>query len=196
MNKVVKSLFIFASGAALGYVIAGYKFKAEYEQIMQEDCARCNHNMRESLILPEEEARQKADEAKEKVDILEYSAKIRNNGYTDYSAKVEEEENTEEEEVDDSMGPYVISPEDFGELGYSEVNLTFFSDGVLADMDDEMVEDVEETVGFNSLNQFGNYEDDAVHVRDDRLKIDYEILKDHRTYKEAMKYRPRSPREE
>lgn len=195
MNKAIKNLFIFASGAALGYVIAGYKFKAEYEQIMQEDCARCNQNMRESLVLPEEEAREKADKAKEKVDIMEYSAKIRDNGYVDYSAKPEEEENTEEE-ADDSMGPYVISPEDFGELGYSEVNLTYFSDGILADMDDEMVEDVEETIGFNSLNQFGKYEDDAVHVRDDRLKIDYEILKDHRTYKEAMKYRPGSIREE
>lgn len=196
MNKAIKNLLIFASGAALGYVIAGYKFKAEYEQIMQEDCARCSQNTHESLVLPEEEARQKADEAKEKDDILAYASKIRNNGYTDYSAKVEVEENTEEEEVDDSMGPYVISPEDFGELGYSEVNLTFFSDGVLADMDDEMVEDVEGTIGFNSLNQFGKYEDDAVHVRDDRLKIDYEILKDRRTYAEAMKYRPSSPREE
>lgn len=193
MSKSIKNLLIFISGAAMGSIVTNHMLKTKYEQIAQEEIDSVKEVFYKNNILPKEEARKKADEAKDKVDILEYSAHLREGGYVNYSTNTEEKT---EEEVDDSMSPYVISPEDFGELGYSEVNLTYYSDGVLADMDDEMVEDVEETVGFNSLNQFGKFEDDAVHVRDDRLKIDYEILKDNRTYKEAMKYRPGKPREE
>lgn len=90
-----------------------------------------------------------------------------------------------------SNKPYVISPEEFGEgEEYEKISLTYYADQVLADENDELVEDVEGAVGFESLTHFGEYEDDSVFVRNDRLKCDYEILLDQRTYSDVVKTRP------
>lgn len=85
--------------------------------------------------------------------------------------------------------PYVIPPEDFGEKDdYSTESLVYFKDGVLADDMDHRIEDVEAMVGVESLNHFGEYEDDSVFVRNDRLKIDFEILLDERVYADVPKH--------
>ena len=42
---------------------------------------------------------------------------------------------------------------------------------------DELVEDIEGTVGVENLKQIGKYEEDALHVRNDELKTDFEILR-------------------
>lgn len=76
--------------------------------------------------------------------------------------------------------PYVIAPSEFGENGYETISLRYYSDGLLADDMDEVIENIDETVGADSLNHFGEYEDDSVFVRNDRLKVDYEILLDNR----------------
>lgn len=79
--------------------------------------------------------------------------------------------------------PYIISPEEFGESGnYTQISLTYYSDGVLADDEDEIIEDIDDTVGEDFADHFGDYEDDSVFVRNDRLRCDYEILKDNRSY--------------
>ena len=52
--------------------------------------------------------------------------------------------------------------------------------------DTDIVDDPEKIVGFESLGHFGEYDDDAVYVRNDRLKCDYEILRDPRRYEEAL----------
>jgi hypothetical protein len=127
---------------------------------------------------------------------VEYAAKLRKQGYINYSDtdSLSEDSNVSEEEVDENMindKPYVISPDEFGEFyDYEKISLTYYADQVLADEDDELVEDIEETVGFESLNAFGEYEDDSVFVRNDRLKCDYEILLDQRKYSDVIKRRP------
>ena len=55
--------------------------------------------------------------------------------------------------------------------------MTLYSDGKLADDMDELVEDIEGTVGVENLKQIGKYEEDALHVRNDELKTDFEILR-------------------
>ena len=77
--------------------------------------------------------------------------------------------------------PYIITPDEFGDRedeGYDTVSLVYYSDGILTDDVDQLVEDVDDTVGLESLNHIGEYEDDSVFVRDERKKVDYEILKD------------------
>ena len=70
------------------------------------------------------------------------------------------------------------------------ISLTYYADGVLADENDEVIEDVEDAVGIDSLNRFGEYEDDSVFVRNDARKCDYEILLDQRTYSEVVEDMP------
>ena len=79
-------------------------------------------------------------------------------------------------------GPYVIPPEEYDENDYETESLTYYADGVLTDMYDNIIEDVEDTVGTDSLTHFGEYEDDSVFVRNDERQIDYEILLDSDKY--------------
>ena len=108
-----------------------------------------------------------------------------------YQAIVNENYNTEQTDREEGPEvkdkPYVIAPEEFGdgEYDYDLVSLTLYADGVLEDPNGDIIEDVEGTVGVDSLDHFGEYEDDSVFVRNDRLKTEYEILKDLRTSAEA-----------
>ena len=98
-----------------------------------------------------------------------------------------EENNKKEDEKDmaENADVYVIPPESFGEIGYETESLTYYADKVLVDEIGNVIKDIDNTVGINSLETFGEYEDDSVFVRNDILKKDYEILLDYRTYTDA-----------
>ena len=116
-------------------------------------------------------------------ELDDYKEKLEKFGYTQYSNSIP----SEKTEVDDTDKPYVIKPEDFGSIDeYEKVSLTYYSDGILADELDFVIEDVEDAVGKDSLNHFGEYEDDSVFVRNDRLECDYEILRDSRKYADVV----------
>ena len=77
--------------------------------------------------------------------------------------------------------PYVISPAEYGENDYEEIEMTYYADGVLAE-GKEIFDDPDEIVGPEALSSFGEYEEDAVYVRNDAKRCDYAILKDLRKY--------------
>ena len=110
---------------------------------------------------------------------------IKKCGYTNYSDVAA---NMEEEEMDDTREPYVIMPDQFSEYAdYDTISLTYYADGILASDDtDEIIEDIDDVVGEDSLNHFGEFEDDSVYVRNDERKCDYEILRNNRTYAEVV----------
>lgn len=178
MNK----LTMFIIGAATGSVVTWQYLKNKYEKIAQEEIESvkamfCKKN--ENYAETQEEPTDAKNSAKELTD---YASLLQKNGYTDYSNMT-----SKKEEDDDVEKPYVIPPEEFGELdGYNTVSLTYFADNVLVDDNNEIVDDVEGIIGFESLTHFGEYEDDSVFVRNDRLCCDYEILQDTRTYSEVL----------
>lgn len=194
MNKTI-NFMMFIVGAAIGSIVTWRYVEKKYEQIAQEEI----DSVKEVFAKREQEStenndviREKAFNAKEKPDIVEYAAKLREQGYTNYS-DVEPETNKEEvnEESMDIDIPYVIPPEEFGEFDdYEKIGLTYYADQVLTDDDDKLVEDIEDAVGFDSLKRFGEYEDDSVFVRNDRLKCDYEILLDQRKYSDVINRKP------
>lgn len=82
---------------------------------------------------------------------------------------------------------YVIPPKEFGEIeGYEKIDLTYTADGALLDDSDEPIENSEEIVGTEYMNHFGEYEDDAVYIRNDVRRCDYAILKEYRAYSETI----------
>lgn len=199
MNNKITSFMMFIFGAAVGSVATWQYIKKKYERIAQEEIDSVKETFSKLKDNESEEnnnARTIVERAKDKPSVVEYAAKLRKQGYTNYSYtdSLSEDSNVSEEEVDENMindKPYVISPDEFGEFyDYEKISLTYYADQVLADEDDELVEDIEETVGFESLNAFGEYEDDSVFVRNDRLKCDYEILLDQRKYSDVIKRRP------
>lgn len=195
MNKA-GSLFIFVAGAALGSFVTWKLLRDKYEQIVQDEInsvkevfAKKESCDNEESILAEE------SEHNEKPSIIEYAAKLRENGYTNYSDS-ENKAIVHKEENDSVPEPYVISPEEFGEFEeYDTVSLTYYADHVLADDNDDAIEDVDDVVGTKSLSHFGEYEDDSVFVRNDRLKCDYEILLDQRKFSDVRANNPHSMEE-
>ena len=186
MSKVT-NFAMFAMGAAVGSVITWHCVKKKYEQIAQEeiDSVKAVFMKKDpdmEVTVSETPHQAEPRKVEEKPSISEYAALLKNEGYTNYSGMGKEEQTSMNDK------PYVISPEEFGE--YEKISLTYYGDQVLADENDELVEDVEGAVGFESLTHFGEYEDDSVFVRNDRLKCDYEILLDQRTYSDVVKTRP------
>ncbi len=176
----------FVIGAAAGSLVTWHIAKKKYERIAQEEIdsvkvifkSHKEDRGQHRLTHP-------VDHDEEIVDgkgVLDYLEKVKESGYAGYPDR-------EKEAVDDMdkvERPYVIRPEEFGEYDdYEKISLTYYADGVLADDGDEPVEDVDEIVGIESLEHFGEYEDDSVFVRNDRLRCDYEILLDHSSYTEV-----------
>lgn len=175
MNKAT-GLFIFAMGAIIGSVVTWQYTKRLYEQRAQEEI----DSVAETISSVSEEETARVNIFEEKPDISQYVKMVKEANYisTDESSTAKN-------------GPYVISPDEFGELDeYEQISLTYYADQVLADDNEKMIKDVDYVVGVESLTHFGEYEDDSVFVRNDRLKCDFEILMDTRTYSEILKKRP------
>lgn len=86
------------------------------------------------------------------------------------------------------LEPYVISPDDYMSSEYTAKTLVYYADHVLADSDDDTrIDNPTMVVGRDALTSFGRYEDDSVYVRDDNLKIDYEIMRSEKDYADVVK---------
>ena len=177
MNNKVLYFVIFAAGAAIGFA-ASYKLvQKKYERIAQEEIESVKKTFKEYYDnnTINEETTDKNEETEKPAEENEDASKY-NKLASKYSSGA----------TKTTKGPYVIQPDDFGEYKeYSLVYLTYYSDGVLVDDDDNVIDDIENTVGSEALSSFGEYEDDAVHVRNEELENDYEIVLDSRKYSEV-----------
>ncbi len=179
------TVLAFMVGAGMGSICAWKLLKRKYERIVQEeiDSVKAAYATRESI----EKAGKCFLEGFH--DGIVKVAKERTQDNGDFKKYVSIIEDRKEEAFVEK--PYIISPEEFGEFEeYEKISLTYYADQVLADENDEEVDDVDEIVGGDSLTHFGEYEDDSVFVRNDRLKCDYEILLDQRNYSDVIRTMP------
>lgn len=185
MGDSVKNFMIFAAGAAIGSAVTWNFVKAKYEQIANEEIASVKdtyakklEEIRDREIENELGEDDEDDFYEEDTDEEEFSEGDMENYYDavrEYEHNDYDNSAQNELEVDK---PYVISPEEFGEFdNYEQISLTYYDDGYLADDMDDLVEDVEDIIGWELLNHIGEYEEDAIHIRNDSLKTDYEILR-------------------
>lgn len=135
----------------------------------------------------------KAKQATNKPSLTEYAKNIKS--YINYSDSENKEEVGSNGLKRISFKPNgsirVIEPEEFGEdEEYDQVSLTLYADGILADEDDRVISDVEGLIGKGSLDRIGEYEDDALHVKNEALKTYYEILEEERSYEKATGKKP------
>ena len=187
MSKL-SSVMIFTVGAAIGSVITWKLLETKYEKIVQEEIDSVKEVFARSYESnTDEEEGVEEDESEpvkvatvlhqaEKPDITDYAAMTRDLGYT---------EKKEETELDKSK-PYVIDPNDFGmEDDYNTESRLYHTDKFITDENFNLVNDIEDTIGFECLNTFGQYEEDAVYVRNELLKTDYEILRVDTAYEDV-----------
>lgn len=157
-------------------VIAYYKQKEDAESRIVK-IESFDTKIEESFVNVIEDVPWSSDEEKqeyeEKVNELEYSQ-----DEEDYTVNVEQSPV--------QIEPYVISPEEFGEFGNDVKSWTYYADFVLTDDLGEIVSEPENIIG-DALEHFGEYEDDCVHVRNENLEWDIEILKHEKTFTEINK---------
>lgn len=88
-----------------------------------------------------------------------------------------------EEEIRSQLAPgtpFIISEAEYQETeGFAQSTLTYYAgDKTLADERDQHIPDVDKTVGLDNLLRFGHGTGDArtVFVRNERLRVDFEVL--------------------
>ena len=215
----MKNFFTFVTGLVIGSVVTYVIVKDKFEKIAQEEIDSVKEVFgrrveKEADKKVEKIAKKEVEKIRKEYNKYDNLTK----NYTSYSKNETEENNDEEDEevcendeyevfcennediveldeierASDYDKPYIIEPQEFGALdGYSLITLYHYSDNVLADDCDELVEDLDDVVGEDYASHFGEYEDDCVYVRNDRLKADYEICRDLRKYSDVVWRSPR-----
>ena len=170
----MKNLFIFLTGAAIGSIATWKIIEKKYKDIADEEI--------ESVKQVFKERQEKISNIGSNVNNFEtYKDIIKDLSYEKEDSEVKEKTNESddislEEDIDRSK-PYVISPEEYGEIfGYETKSWTYYADDVLVDEFDQIVEDPELYIG-DGLKHFGEFEDDSVFIRDEKASTDYEILR-------------------
>lgn len=188
MKSTLSKVLIFAAGAAVGSVATWKILETKYARLAQEEI-----NSVKEVFAKRYGCNKPVQVDSEETDCSEsmgeYQAILSSSGYTNYSDISGGK--TDEGVPDMKTKPYVIAPNDFDTLDdYDAETLTYYADGILTDEWDNPIEDVEGMVGKDSLLHFGEYEDDAVHVRNENQKTDYEILRDCRKYSDVINNNP------
>ena len=164
-KTILSSMFIFATGAAIGSVVTWKILDAKYKRLVTEEIESVVDAF--SRDVTRDENSYEAPTASEVVVNNEYEALLASINKND------------DKEVDDVTEPYVISPDEYDEIeDYDTETLFYYKDGVLTDDQDNPIENVDDMVGRDSLERFGEFEEDCVFVRNDKLKTDFEILRD------------------
>ena len=195
-----KNALYFVTGAAVGALGAWYFAKKKYEKIAQDEIQSvtdafserldklARNSMDDPSIRPTPEELEREATKPGDRNIIDYAAVLSKQGYTDYTKFSKDEEEppkTEDSEISDDTadGPVIICPDDYGEIPeYEQLSWIYFADHVLTDDDYSLITNYEKWIGDGALQHFGEYEDDAIHVRNDKLKCYIEVVIDSRLY--------------
>lgn len=183
----MKNVLVFVAGAATGAFVT-YKFVAKYYkdesdkeiQSVIDTFNERKNNLREEIekeneIKVERKKKTNKEDKEQNTTIIH----TENYGSVDVETAAEQLINMPPEE---SASLLIIHPNDYGDQDdYELKSWLFWSDGVITDENDEIIEDPSKFIG-DALSHFGDYEDDSVYVRNRADKIDYEILKTEREY--------------
>lgn len=197
MKIPVKLIISFVAGVAVGVAATAKYFDNYYREIADEEIADVKklrgprqypwHSGKD----PEPMADGQNDErprpaVDEKPDPSELVKKY--NGGEEIEEDLDDSEEDEESyQVDFSepKEPYLISEDEFESVNeFEKEDLVYWeADDTLSDSRDEIVDDVVGVVGY-SLTEFGD--DEFIHVRNERLGIDFEIQRMEGSYQENI----------
>ena len=194
IGENIKNVLLFTAGLVMGSVVTWKMTKDKYEQWANDEIRmmREYYNQKEEEYYEEEDPDEEPIEAEvrtersTKPDLTEYTSRLNESGYTDYS-EISKKDEEEDNESDMEEKPYVISPEEFGDFDdYETIELTYYKNGYVTDDQDILMsnDEVEEAIGWNNITRMGEYEEDALHIKNKKRKTDYEILQVFDDYQE------------
>lgn len=201
MNSFVKSSLIFiggfASGVAAAYFAATHFLEIEFIDNDQEDDKQEETSTDEPAEIEkvEEPAKEVNTETSQADPFGEtYKGIEGNDHYVDYTRLLETVKYNTDPESDDIydnvipddvdifgdpiQDPVIVNGNEFGQdLDYDEITLRYYEkQALLTDDWDEVVENIEDTVGVEAMEKLREGDSDAVYVKNDRLKAYYEIV--------------------
>jgi hypothetical protein len=183
MNNVLSKTIIFTVGALTGSAVTYKLAEIKFKKSLQEELETVREYYDTTDTKTEEPVEENDEEEYPDAPDEYYETELPSERAR-YRDIVKDAGYSEEEEDEDMDKPYVIRPEEFGEEGYVQQSLTYYADGVITNERGKIIKNTDELIGINPEDHFGEYEDDSVFVRNDRIKVDYEILKDYREYSE------------
>ena len=189
MNRKLSNVLLFTAGVAVGSLVTWRYFKSKYEVVEDEIEEKTEETEGETETEDEDPEVSESKMSYKKPPLKEYVKMVEDNGYVPKTHMEEVKEEIANGEWDDKdvYEPFIIRPEEYGELhAYETLSLNYYADGVLTDELDNPSEDVESLVPADCADHFGEYEDDVVHVRNDNLECDYEILRDLRKFTDVV----------
>ena len=191
MNNTLKSALFLTTGLAIGGSAGYFVTKKMLEQKFEAELNEQISEVKEYYKLLRKEdgldmlKARITEEPKYEDVIAEYSGE-----------ETEEEEDVmvESESVEEERNPdepYIISVDEYmnDREEYDKNTVTYFEeDDVLVDEREQVIPDVDSTVGNDSLTKFGHKSNDTkvVYVRNERIESDFEILLDTRSYSETV----------
>lgn len=190
MNKTFSYVLTFSAGVAIGVAASWKVLKTHFEKIAQEEIDSIYDSLSPSKE-PEEPAVETVTDEVAEVK-KEYAEVINATGYAG-------KEITDEEVSD--VRPKVISDSEFAALDENEydiITLTYYADGILSDDKDDIIYDVDDVIGEESLEAFNDVDDhgnpvDTIYVVNDEFGTAYEILRDNRDYESVSRKLYRGP---
>lgn len=201
MNCKFINVLVFAAGAAIGSAVTWKLVKTRYERIAQEEINSTSKAYADlfATLQSEDNGETTTEECDGQIDwdeledLDEEDDEDESADTNDYARLVDNYTNGKGGSEDMAKGPRTISPYDFGEIEeYKQVELTYYEgDDTLEDEEYNIITNREDLIGPTALYTFGEYEDDAVFVRNDRLRTDFQILKDYRSHAEARSIGPK-----
>jgi len=197
MNNAVKNILIFLIGAGAGAIITYKVLEEQFEQRLQDEIDALYNDPVEEMT--DEEYSERVNEITENYRSADHVVPIhsrrvgKHTAYNEmYKGSTPPEDVRKFGEESGFYPPYII-PQDLFEqetLHFDKVTLLYYAkDDVVTETDEEVVSNPEELIGVEALVRFGadTLEDpDTVHVRNEILSIDYEIIRIDKSYSEEV----------
>lgn len=185
MNKGLTAFCSFIFGATISSVVTWRLLKSKYEQLANEEI----ESVKKVFIKEKSKMSKENEELNKKVNIKKVDEIVQEQGYdnqsTNYATVYTEKKN---KKIENKPCFEVISPDDYGlEEEYDVITLIYLADGVLIDDHDAEVGNIDEKVGADFAEHFGEYgDDDTIYVRNDKYRTYYEIIRDDRVSMDVL----------
>ena len=189
------NILIFSAGLGLGALFGWIATKNHYAELAEIDMQETRDYYYEKLdeleaatnreLKKKAEDKLKPDTTKvsynyDKPDIMSF---YQTKAQLEAEAKESEEESKEMNIKDYEDRPTIISPSEFvTDDEFSKSTVTLYSNNVLVDEDDEVL-DIDETIGRDNATIIDD-DTDTLYVRNFRLNTDYEVITDPSEYEE------------
>lgn len=206
---------IFLTGVAVGgagtYWAVTSHTKQKYERLLEEEVGQVKDHYRiihkkdsyaspDDLLAERKEKEAALEEYKMNVSAYEIETERKVTGPATNHSELESRSvfdysqlgKTEDKTVVDQSSAYAVTYEEFdGENEeYTKTTLTYFKgDDTVADEVDDIIQDVEATLGSEGLTSFGKLDPDnpdVAYIRNDRLRTDYEVILEERSFREVV----------